>query len=167
MNLYILRHAIAVEHGTPGYENDADRPLTDEGKRKLRRVTRAMAAMDLSFGLILSSPYPRAKETAEIAARELGLTDRLELSETLTPGGSTEQLIEWLNQRDPKPKNVLLVGHEPYLSGLVSRLVSGAENAGITLRKAGLCKLTTEALTHGRCATLEWLLTPRLMGMME
>ena len=64
MNLYILRHGIAVERGTPGYAKDADRPLTLEGERKLQLIAQAMKALDLAFDLILSSPYLRARQTA-------------------------------------------------------------------------------------------------------
>lgn len=167
MKLYFLRHAIAVEHDAQGFENDADRPLTDEGKRKLREVAAAMEALKLSFDLILSSPYVRARETAEIVAEVLGQSKRLELSETLTPGGSTTQLVELLNHRQPAAEKVLLVGHEPYLSGLISLLLSGKEDLPVTMKKAGLCKLTAESLAHGRCARLDWLLTPRQMARMR
>ena len=68
MNLYILRHGIAVEHGAPGYAKDADRPLTPEGERKLGQIAEAMKALELTFDLILSSPYLRARQTAEIVA---------------------------------------------------------------------------------------------------
>ena len=71
MKLYILRHGIAVEPGTPGYETDADRPLTSEGERKMRQIAGAMEALELSFDLILSSPYLRARQTAEIVAEVL------------------------------------------------------------------------------------------------
>jgi phosphohistidine phosphatase len=166
MNLYILRHGIAVEHGAPGYENDADRPLTAEGERKLRRIAEAMEELDLSFNLILSSPLVRAHQTAQIVAKALGASKRLELSDTLVPGGNTAELIALINQLQPSPENVLLVGHEPYLSGLISLLVSGTEGLAITMKKGGLCKLSTEALQHGRCASLQWLLTPKQMGLM-
>jgi phosphohistidine phosphatase SixA len=61
---------------------------------------------------------------------------------------------------------VLLVGHEPYLSGLVSLLASGGATLTVVMKKGGLCKLTTGSLIHGRCATLEWLLTPKQMALM-
>ena len=66
MNLYLLRHGIAVERGTPGLDKDADRSLTPKGERRLWRITEAMEALKLSFDLILSSPYLRARQTAEI-----------------------------------------------------------------------------------------------------
>ena len=71
MNIFILRHGIAVEQGTKGFERDADRPLTAKGKRQLRKSAAAMGRMKLRFDLILSSPYERAKRTAEIVAEEL------------------------------------------------------------------------------------------------
>ena len=166
MDLYILRHGIAVEPGTPGYENDADRPLTPEGQRKLEQIADAMGALDLSFDRIISSPYVRARETAEIVAEALGARKKLELSDALTPGGSFRRLVELLNCLEPSPESVLLVGHEPYLSGLISLLVSGKETFGVVMKKGGLCKLTTESLKHGRCAALQWLLTPKQMALM-
>jgi phosphohistidine phosphatase len=167
MNLYVLRHGIAVEPGTPGYANDADRPLTPEGERKLRQIAQAMEALELSFEVILSSPYLRARQTAEIVAEVLKGRNKLELSDSLTPGGSTKKLVEWLNSIQPSPESVMLVGHEPYLSGLISLLVSGREAFAVVMKKGGLCKLSTESLKPGRCAALEWLLTPKQMALMS
>jgi phosphohistidine phosphatase len=166
MDLYILRHGIAVEPGTPGYEKDADRPLTPEGERKLRQIAEAIQALELSFDLILSSPYLRARQTAEIVAATLGARKRLELSAALTPSGSIKKLVELLKRREPSPESVLLVGHEPYLSELISLLLSGKESFAVVMKKGGLCKLTTESLKPGRCATLQWLLTPKQMALM-
>jgi phosphohistidine phosphatase len=165
MNLYLLRHGLAVEPGTPGFR-DADRPLTAEGEQKLRQCAQAMAALELSFDLILSSPYVRARETAEIVAAALGARKKLELEECLTPSGSTRSLVTRLSGLGPKVEEVMLVGHEPYLSGLISLLVWG-QNAGlVTMKKGGLCKLAVDSPKHGRCATLEWLLTPKQMARM-
>jgi phosphohistidine phosphatase len=166
MNLYILRHGIAVERGTPGYAKDADRPLTPEGERKLASIGEAMQRLELSFDLILTSPYVRAQQTAEIVAKVLGARKKLEFSDALVPDGSMQELVGSLNRHRPVPDSVLLVGHEPYLSGLISLLVSGKENCCVVLKKGGLCKLTTESLRPGRCAALEWLLTPKQMALM-
>src|ERR1035441_4552766 len=110
MNLFILRHGIAVEPGAHGYEKDADRPLTPEGERKLLQIAEAMEALDLTFDLILSSPYVRARQTAEIVTEALRVRKRLELSDNLAPGGSPKKLVELLNRLQPRPENVLLVG---------------------------------------------------------
>ena len=167
MNLYLLRHGIAVEPGTPGYERDSERPLIPKGERRLHSAAAAMAKLELSFDLILSSPFVRARQTAEIVAGELGLKKRVEFYDGLVPGGNPKVLIHALNELKPEPENVLLVGHEPYLSRLISLLVSGgADAAAIEMKKGGLCKLEVGELCHGQCARLAWLLTPSQMELM-
>jgi phosphohistidine phosphatase len=150
----------------PGYLNDSERPLTSEGERKLRRIAEAMKTLGLFFDLILSSPYLRACQTAEIVADALHARKRLVFSDTLTPGGSSKKLVEFLNHLDPRPEDVLLVGHEPYLSELISLLISGRSGLAVVMKKGGLCKLSVNSLQHGRCAALEWLLTPKQMTEM-
>jgi len=166
MNIFILRHGIAVEPGTHGFENDADRPLIPKGERRLRSTAAAMKKLELSFDLILSSPFVRAKQTAEIVATELKLKKRIEFFEGLVPGGNPRALIHALNELKPAPENVLLVGHEPYLSRLISLLVSGHADAVIEMKKGGLCKLEVVELRLGQCARLAWLLTPSQMELM-
>src|SRR5258708_861307 len=166
MNLYILRHGLAVEHGAPGYAKDSDRPLTPKGERKMWKIAEAIEAMKISFDLILSSPYVRTRQTAEIVAEAFNARQKLEFHDSLIPHGSSKKLIDFLNGLKPEPESVCLVGHEPYLSELISLLVSGGSNLSVTMKKGGLCKLTVESLKHGRCAALEWLLTPKQMGLM-
>jgi len=166
MNLYLLRHGIAVEPDTLEYSHDADRPLTSEGERKLGLIADAMRALDLAFDLILSSPYVRARQTAEIIAEAFSARKKLEFDHSLACGGDPKELVEHLKRRQPPLEHVLLVGHEPYLSGLVSLLVTGNANSRVVFKKGGLCKLSTESLKYGRCAVLEWLLTPRQMALM-
>jgi phosphohistidine phosphatase len=164
MNLYILRHGLAVERGTPGYKKDSDRPLTAKGKRRMWQIAEAMQAMELNFDVILSSPFLRARQTAEIVAETFELRKKLAFTEALTPDGNPKLLVEQLNKL--KVKDVLLVGHEPYLSQLIGLLVSGNTNIAIDFKKGALCKLEAETLRCGRCATLAWLLTPRQMMLM-
>jgi len=157
MEIYILRHGIAVERGIPGFKKDGDRPLTKDGEEKTYQVAKAMLAMNLKFDLILSSPYVRAAQTANIVAVELD--EEVTFTDFLLPDATPRELIREIN--DTKPQSVLLVGHEPDLSRLISLLVSGGSEATIELKKGGLCKLTIEKLTFGQCATLNWLLTPK------
>jgi phosphohistidine phosphatase len=178
VNLYILRHGIAAERGTPGFKTDADRPLTPKGRRQLRQIADAMKNLDLRFNLILSSPFLRARQTAEIVAQSLKLKKRLAFSDELAPDGDPKALIRQLNELEPAPaaialarigaprKNVLLVGHEPYLSRLVALLISGKAATTIDLKKGGLCRLETDSLRFGQCAALAWLLTPKQMKLM-
>jgi len=166
MNLYLLRHGIAAEPGVAGYEPDSERPLTAKGENRLRDAARAIKVLGLSFDLILSSPFLRAKQTAGIIAKSLKLRKKLAFSEDLTPAGNPRLLIQQLNQFRPEPKNILLVGHEPYLGKLVALLAAGNTSLEIDFKKGGLCKLEAEFLLYGRCAKLVWLLTPRQLELL-
>jgi phosphohistidine phosphatase len=166
MNLYLLRHGIAVDPSAPDFAKDAERPLTTKGKRRLRQIAEAMGALKISFDLILSSPYVRAKQTAEIVAKTLKRRKKLKFTDELTPGGNPRSVIQLLNDLRPRPKNILLVGHEPYLSKLIALLTAGTTNMEIDLKKGSLCKLETESPRYARCATLVWLLAPRHLVLM-
>jgi phosphohistidine phosphatase len=166
MNLYFLRHGIAIDPSAPGIAKDAERPLTPKGRRRLRQIAEAMGALKISFDVVLSSPYVRAKQTAEIVVKTLKHRKKLKFSDELTPGGNPKSLIQQLNDLRPKPKNILLVGHEPYLSKLIALLTAGNTNMEIDLKKGSLCKLETDSLRYARCATFVCLLAPRHLALM-
>ena len=158
MNLFLLRHAIAVEPGSLAGDSDAERPLSPEGKKKMRKIALGMKSLDLSFDLILSSPYLRARETAEIVAHEFGSVP--EFTPRLAVGGDPASLVAEVAARTKDMADVLLVGHEPQLSKLISYLLAGNSGLSVTMKKGGLCKLDVPRLRYARSATLEWLLTP-------
>lgn len=159
MKLYIIRHAIAVEPGTPGYDEDSQRPLTPKGSRKMRKIARGLKELEAIPDLILSSPYRRAAETADILADILKLEGQVFFSEHLTPLGFADQLIAEINEKY-RTESLALVGHEPSLSSLASLLVSGNAEFALELKKGGVCCLDVSDLRPGRCATLLWLMTP-------
>lgn len=156
MKLYVLRHAPAVPRGTPGYAADTRRPLTAAGIRKMKRAAVGLRALKVKPDLILSSPYPRARDTAKIAAAALKRTRQLKFSKALVAEGNPQDVIRELREKHATCKSVMLVGHEPYLSRLISILITGKPGAAMLLKKGGLARLRIE----GRQATLEWLLTP-------
>jgi phosphohistidine phosphatase len=164
MEIYLLRHGIAAERAEHR-GRDEERALTAEGRRKMRRVASAMRVMQLSFDAIFSSPLVRALQTAEIVADALRLKKRLQLTEYLAPESSSQKQLAWLNSVRPTPACVLLVGHEPSLSRLTSRLLTGDEGMAIHFKKGGLCKLAVER-PGSDCATLEWLMTSKQMELM-
>ena len=125
------------------------------------RAAEGMLALGFSYDLIVSSPYLRAKQTAEIVAQVLKLPGDPHLSAVLAPDGNPRQLIEELRVDDRAPQDSLLVGHEPYLSRLISVLLTGHPNLTLVMKKGGLCTLDLEAPRFGRCARLTWLLTSR------
>ncbi len=160
MELYLLRHAIAVEREDFSGE-DSERPLTPDGKKKMRRIAKGIRALRLNYGVVLSSPYLRAQQTAKILVAQSGERRRLRLTDALRPCGDQRILINEIAALDGHGKSIVLVGHEPSLSALAAMLIFGKPGAGLMLKKGGLCKLTIERLHFGRCAEMEWLLTPR------
>ena len=162
MNLYIIRHAIAVDEGLPEYDNDSQRPLTDKGKKKMRQIARGLRVLGVDFDLILSSPYVRAKETAEILAEVSKTKADVAFSENLVPTGDPDLLISEINEKY-SVNSIALVGHEPYLTTLISLLVSDSASLDMTLKKGGVCRLSANDLHHSRKTTLEWLLTPGIL----
>lgn len=161
MNLYLLRHGLAVDR-TPGIKFDKDRPLTPQGQKKMRRLAVFLRKLGLSFDLILSSPFLRARQTAEIVAEVLDLSKRLEITTHLAPGQRPSEAIEELTRKGRGLDDVLLVGHEPDLSRLISILVTGKPGLALELKKGGLVKLEIGAMRPSRGATLQWLLPPKL-----
>ena len=160
MNLYLLRHAIALDPGWKAGASDAERPLAPEGKKKMRKIALGMKALDLSFDLILASRYVRAQETAAIVVEELGASCGVAYTPHLEVGGDPAALMEELAARGKGAESILLVGHEPQLSRLISYLLAGNSGLTITMKKGGLCKLDVARLRYARTASLEWLLTP-------
>ena len=161
MELYLLRHAIAVERGTSGYADDSLRPLTREGRRKMQVAAIGMKRLELVFDGLVSSPYARARETAEIVAGRFRLGRKLRFSEHLQPAGNARLLLLELKRLTRARGRWLLVGHEPDLSRLAAKLMGGSPSLGLKLKKGALCKLVIGQLRHGACAELEWLLTSR------
>jgi phosphohistidine phosphatase len=162
MKLCFLRHGIAIERGTPGMRDD-ERPLTEEGCDKTRQVAAALETLRVKFDLILSSPNRRARQTAEIVAAVLDAKKVVRFSDHLAPGGSLQGLVNELNRENAGHQDVLLVGHEPDFSQHIAVLTSGKPALQLEMKKAGLCRLEVASLRAGRCATLEWLLPPKLL----
>ncbi len=162
MNLYMIRHAIAVDEGAPEYADDSQRPLTDKGKKRMRQIAKGLRTLGVEFDLILSSPYVRATETAEIVADVFKMKKEIQFSDNLVPMGDPELLIAEMNEKYTA-SSVAFIGHEPFLSALTVLLVSENAHIDMTIKKGGVCRLSTDDLHHMRKATLEWLLTPSIL----
>jgi len=162
MNLYIVRHAIAVERGTPGYDDDSQRPLTDNGRKKMKKIVNGLHQFNIELDTILSSPYVRARDTAKILASEFKRKDQLSFSDNLIPPGNFEALINEIHEKYDVG-SLALVGHEPMLSQFISWLTTGNTATKINFKKGGVCYLSADNLYQDHSATLEWLLTPALM----
>ena len=162
MNLYIVRHAIAIPRGTAGYDDDSQRPLTDAGRKKMKKIVDGLRQLDLELDAIVSSPYVRARDTAMILAKEFNMKNKVSLSDSLIPPGNFESLINEIREKYDV-ENLALVGHEPMLSSLVSWLSTGNTAMKVVLKKGGVAYLSSDNLYEQGRATLQWLLTPALM----
>jgi phosphohistidine phosphatase len=161
MMIYIMRHGLA-EDPTPK-SDDGVRKLTAKGAEKIRKAAAGMRAIGLAFEMILSSPIPRAMETAEIVANELGGSVKPRATPELTTGSSPAKALEAIAKLH-LPEEVLIVGHEPTLSRLASLLLSGSsESVGIRLKQGGVIALEIPDRVEAGAADLRWMLTQRQM----
>ena len=157
MDIWLLRHAAAEDRAASG--KDADRSLTREGRDRARRVGRGLATLAPDISRIVTSPYRRARQTAEAAAEALGKAEALEESAALEPGRDPEEILGELGEE--RDGDVLLVGHEPHLGELLGLLVLGREGRAIPLKKASAARVSWE----GRGAGLLRALLPA--GVLE
>jgi phosphohistidine phosphatase len=160
VTLVMIRHAIAVPSGTPGIADD-DRPLTQKGRRRFRQAARGLARITPRPAILLSSPLPRALETAGIAAKAWGRIRPRQ--EPALARGSVPRIVDVLAAL-PADVTVALVGHEPTLSMLLARLVGTPHAERLTFRKGGaaLVELEGAPASGGR---LVWYLRPRILRL--
>ena len=160
--LYLIRHGIAAE--AEKYSKDADRPLTEEGKRKTRKVAARLSELNLHFDLILTSPLLRAYQTASILLTA-GLSSHLEESPDLAFDGDIHAWLSWWEQWRRKGGNCLaLVGHQPNLGDWAEILVWGKAQGNLVVKKAGAIgiNLPENGSPIGR-SQLFWLTPPKFL----
>lgn len=158
MELILLRHGKSPSLVEAGVRRDEDRPLAELGRQQAKDAGRALAAMDCAPVRILASPLLRARQTAERALKGLDADIPLELFEPLASGADPEELAAAVAPR--RERCLLLVGHQPDLGALASRLVFGSDSGAFSIKPGGMLLLETDdALSRGR-STLKWLLQP-------
>jgi phosphohistidine phosphatase len=155
MEILFLRHGIAEARETwPG--DDAARPLTAQGRKAMERTAARFAALGLTPEVIITSPLVRARQTAEIAATGMGLSDRVVEDERLASGFSAARLRSILESRAATGA-VMLVGHEPDFSETIAELIGGGR---VVCKKGGLARVdVADASLEG--GELVWLLPPK------
>lgn len=136
MEIVLMRHGRAAERGS--HEGpDEQRPLTTDGRKRLRRALPGLLQVIPQIGQVVTSPLLRAHQTAELVADGYAVPLR-ELS-ALAPGGDIQQITRWLaRQRD---EVLLLVGHEPDLGRLASWFLTGSSESFLPLKKGAVCMI--------------------------
>jgi phosphohistidine phosphatase len=158
VQLLIVRHGIAVERGTPGIPDD-ERPLTPEGEKKFKQAARGVArVLDKPYA-ILTSPLPRAHRTAELLSDAFGGVTLT--STTALADGSFDDLSSQLGEY-PKKALLAVVGHEPFLSSLLARLLRAKGGAALEFKKGGMALVELDG-SPSDGATLLAFLPPKVL----
>jgi phosphohistidine phosphatase len=164
LDLYLVRHAIADSRDPARWPDDSQRPLTDKGIARFRRAARGLHRLVPEVDVVLSSPYTRAWQTAEILEQEAGWPAP-ERCHALEPGRLPAGALDVLK---PEISSVVLVGHEPYLSRLASLLLSEKEYAArIDLKKGAVIRLDCVNGPRPGGAVLRWSATPRMLRALD
>lgn len=158
VRLYLMRHGTAADRMTWAAD-DASRPLVERGEAVTRRVAEALARAGASPGAILTSPYPRASQTAEIIADVLGVPGGALADERLEPGFAIRDLRSVLAEV-VGPDEIMLVGHEPDLSELTADLTGGSR---VVFKKSGVARVDLSDLDRPE-GRLVWLAQPALLA---
>jgi phosphohistidine phosphatase len=164
LRVLVVRHAIAedaVEFARTG-SPDAERPLTKDGRRKMRQASRGLIDLVPQVGVIASSPLTRAVETAEILAVRYAKAnvepEMIRLS-ALAPGKPGSLLLSWLDEQ-AREQPVMVVGHEPHLGQFVSWALTGLRDSFVEFKKGAAVLLEFEDEVRAGRAKLLWSVRP-------
>ena len=161
MQLYIVRHGIAIDREDPKCPPDPERYLTEEGIEKTKQVAKGVAALGVTGDLLLTSPYVRAVQTAEIFASEVEYAkQKIRRTDLLLPGGEPSQLFRELIKQK-QASTVFLFGHAPQLDDVIATAL-GSKKHLTALKKAGVAYLELKRLSPP-IGELLWLATPKLL----
>jgi|SRR5215472_2375914 len=161
MQLYIVRHGIAIDRQDPKCPPDPERYLTEEGLAKTKAVAKGLASFRVSPALFLTSPYTRAVQTAEVFADALDYArQKIRRSELLLPGAEPTLLFREL-AREKQASSIFLFGHAPHLDEVIATAV-GSKRHVTTLKKAGVALIELKRISPP-AGVLAWLATPKML----
>ena len=157
--LYLIRHGIAEDRGD-AWPDDSKRPLTEEGIARLRKIARGLQRFGVAIDVLVTSPFVRTRQTAEVVAATFDPRPPIVTAESLTPGGSYQALLADL-EKQSRRKRIAVVGHDPSIGEIAARLI-GSRHA-LAFKKGAVCRIDVETLPPAGPGTLRWFATPRLL----
>ena len=161
MQLYIVRHGIAIDREDPQCPAEAERYLTEEGVEKTKQVAKGVAALGVTGDLLITSPYVRAIQTAEIFADALDYSrQKVRRNEMLLPGSEPNLLFREL-AREKQASSIFVFGHAPQLDDVIATAL-GSKKHLTSLKKAGVALIELKRISPPM-GVLVWLATPRMM----
>jgi phosphohistidine phosphatase len=156
--LYLVRHAIAAERGAD-YPDDSKRPLTARGIAKFKKVARGIALLEPGVDLVLTSPFARARQTADLLAQALPGDPPVVETRALIPTATFAELVAELGLH-ARRGGIALVGHEPSMSMFAARLM--AAKGWFDFKKGGIACLEVDSLPPTGPARMIWFVPPRI-----
>jgi phosphohistidine phosphatase len=159
LELYLIRHGVAAERGE-AYPDDSRRPLTARGVAKLRDEAKGLAALEVSFDLIITSPLVRTRQTADVISESLQGKPAVVTSDALAPAGTPAAVIQEV-ARHARLARIALVGHEPNLGELAAQLI-GARSP-IEFKKGAVCRIDFDVLPPKGLGLLRWFIPPKVL----
>ena len=161
MRLFLVRHGTAEEKAG---RSDPERALTDDGRSEVAVIAALVAQASEAPLRLLSSPYLRAEQTAEILREALEFKDKITPTDALLPDASWAELRALLQQaEDDGVHTVVAVGHNPSISQMVARIIAGEVEARVAMAKGAAACLEVDDLQRRPAGELKWLLTPRAL----
>lgn len=161
MQIYVVRHGIAIDREDPKCPPDPERYLTEEGIDKTKKVAAGVAALSGTADLLLSSPYVRAMQTAEIFAAALDYPkQKIRRNDLLLPGADPTLFFREL-AKDKQTATLFVFGHAPHLDELIATAL-GSKHHVTSLKKAGVALLELKRVSPPS-GELLWLATPKLL----
>ena len=157
--LYIVRHDIAEERGD-AWPDDTKRPLTEEGMHRMRRAARSLARIGVCVDVVLTSPLVRTRQTAELFAAAFSPHPAVVNLDALGPDGSASAIIAELDKYSKK-KRIAMVGHEPGVGDLASRLAGMKQP--MEFKKGAICRIDFEVFPPKGRGQLRWFVTPKML----
>jgi phosphohistidine phosphatase len=157
--LYLIRHGVAEPRGE-AWPDDAKRPLTEQGMSRLRRSARSLVRLGVSIDVVLTSPFVRTRQTAEIVAAAFAPRPAVVNVEALAPGGAFAALMSEL-EKHTRRSHIVIVGHEPDIGELAARLV-GMRHP-LEFKKGAVCRIDVDALPPRGAGSLRWFVTPKIL----
>lgn len=161
MQLLIIRHAIAEDRElfAASGQDDSERPLTKDGRKRMRAAAAGLAEVAPAVDLLATSPFVRATQTADIVAAAFRRPPTHPV-DALTPERPASDFVKWLHAVEDAMV-VAVVGHEPHLGRLVSWLTTARKQPFMELRKGGACLLDLGGAPAPGTARIVWALTPK------
>jgi len=158
--LYIIRHALAGQHGDPNFPDDSQRPLTNEGRKQFKRLMKKLVKRGLAPTHVATSPYVRCRQTAELICDRLDVEPTLVDLPALEPGSKLDDVISWT--REQKATELAWVGHAPDVDEMAAALIGGPR-AQITFAKGAVAAIEFAGDVKLGEGQLIWLVTPKLI----